>query len=252
MRRISLALALCCVAAGANAQGVPPYTGDQGAQPVDIRRDVPPVLTPPPTGPDAGVQDEAISRFRAAYAAQGSPRLAIFWNRILTDHIGSPPVPLNAYVPPEQGRDSGARPAVMAEGDAWRFENAFTETFIKAGAQLVDRNTIIRITGVTASVPQNQQSAEMAALRGLADLFIEVLVSPDPASPSGYIFRMTTKDVKTGRLVADGTSNGATGTTEFVATNAGFVERPIPATTATSGTVVAMATMNRLTEIWRR
>jgi hypothetical protein len=304
MRHSFLGLALCLAAGAAQAQAVPPYVPEQTVTPSQTREGVPETLKAPATASDPAVQGEAIGRFRAAYSARKSPRIAIFWNRALTDDVeaaklhvdsevraaarggqvstsatggsstnvqpygygqlvqksaganaetsfGSAGVATRDRVSADVQQGFGARAAVMGEQDSWHFQDAFSDPFIKAGAKLVDRNTMIRIAGETA----DKQRAESAALAGLADLFIEVLVSVDPTSPSGYVFRATAKDVKTGQIVAETISDGAvpeSGATEYVATDHGFVARPSRTAGAANGTTVAIALMDRLSQAWQQ
>lgn len=304
MRLVLVGFALCLSAGAARAQAVPPYVPEQTVTPSQTREGVPETMKAPVTASDPAVQGEAIGRFRVAYSARKSPRIAIFWNRALTDDIeaaklhvesevrtaatggqaststaggssssvqpygygqlvqknagataqtsfGSTAAATRDRVSADVQQGFGARAPVMSEQDSWRFQHAFSDPFIKAGTRLVDRNTMIRIAGDAT----DKQRAESAALAGLADLFVEVLTSVDPASPSGYVFRATAKDAKTGQIVAEIISDGAApdaGVTEYVATDRGFVARPSRTAGAVNGTTVAIALMDRLSQAWQQ
>lgn len=304
MRLILVGFALCLAARAAQGQAVPAYVPEQTVTPSETREGVPETMKAPATASDPSVQGEAIGRFRVAYSARKSPRIAIFWNRSLTDDIeaaklhvdsevrttatggqtststaggsstsvqpygygqlvqksaganaqttfGSAGVTTRDRVSADVQQGFGARAAVMSEQDSWRFQDAFSDPFSKAGARLVDRNTMIRIAGDAT----DKQRGESAALAGLADLFVEVLMSVDPASPSGYVFRATAKDAKTGQIVADIISDGAApdaGATEYVATDRGFVAQPSRTAGAVNGTAVAIALMDRLSQAWQQ
>jgi hypothetical protein len=304
MGRFLVGFALCLAAGAAQAQAVPPFVPEQTVTPSQTREGVPETMAAPATPSDPAVQAEAIGRFRVAYSARKSPRIAIFWNRTLTDDIeagklhvdsevraaatggqtstsaaggsstsiqpygygqlvqksaganaqtsfGSAGVTTRDRMSADIQQGFGARAAVMSEQDSWRFQDAFSDPFIKAGARLVDRNTMIRIAGDAA----DKQRSESAALAGLADLFVEVLMSVDPASPSGYMFRATAKDAKTGQIIADVISDGAApdaGATEYVATDRGFMARPSRAAGAVNGTAVAIALMGQLSQAWQQ
>jgi hypothetical protein len=306
-RRILTGFALCLLAGAASAQSVPPYVPEATTRPDETRNAVPAMAALAPAARDAAAQKASIDRFRGAYAARKSPRIAIFWNRVLTDDVesakqhveredravvvggavttrvqggGSTSIQPYGYGSLEQrsaGGEAqttfgaagvsvrertttdvqqgfGARAPAMIERDSWRFESGFADLFTQAGARLVDRNTIIRVTGDKSNMTDKQR-VEMSALRGFADLFVEVLVTSDPASPSGYVFRATAKDVNTGQLIADVTSDGAdaeSGATEFVATNHGFESRPSRMAGAANGGAIAAAMMDRLCQVWQR
>ena len=300
----------------ASAQGVPPYIPPMpvgvpslGAPAVGTpsdRQNLPEVLTAPPKATDPAAQGATTSRFRAAYLAHKSPRLAVFWNRVLSSDVESQKYKVDSevrtsgvagqistnrsggastsYQPYGYGSlaqtyagsqstttfgavggstrervqtdvqvGSGSRAPVMAEKDMWRFEKGFEDPFLKAGARLVDRSSMIRIAGDKHPGASDVQRIEMSALRGHADVFIEVLMTYDSGSPSGYLFRATAKDVNTGAVIADAMSDGATpgsGLTEYVATNHGFEARPSRAAGNANGAEIALAMMTQLAQSW--
>ncbi len=155
----------------------------------------------------------------------------------------------------EEQVGSGARDPVMIERDMWRFEQGFSDPFVRAGAKLVDRNTIMRITADKSPQVGDKQRVEASALRGLADVFVEVLMTVDGSSPSGYVFRATAKDINTGQIIADVTSDGARsdapGAMEYVATNHGFEARPSRNRGQANGATIAVTLMDQLSQAWR-
>jgi hypothetical protein len=247
------------------------------------RADVPAVLTPPP--PPASPLAMASRAFRERYARQGSPRIILFWNRVLSDEVQSQyadrvsvtttsreaavagPVgwtgygtaagrveTLDAAATKERIRE-GSRDS-MAEAADWRVETAFNRAFIDNGARFVDRSVAIRATahGRRLGATPNVQDIEMSALVGKADLMMEVLQTPDSRSPVGYGFRVEVKDVRTGRILATATSNGdglQQGPGAMVATRHGFV-RSAPAAISLEdvGEALAADVMGSLSARW--
>lgn len=104
--------------------------------------------------------------------------------------------------------------ATHDEAVLWAFEDGFMQPFLQAGATLVDRATIMRLTGDATGKQgdahnlMSVKKVEMDALRNHADLFVELLVTQSPASPFGYVFKATAKEVKTGVITAMSSSLG--------------------------------------------
>jgi hypothetical protein len=146
---------------------------------------------------------------------------------------------------------SGARDPVMFERDSWRFEQGFSKPFLNAGARMVDRSVAIRSTGSESAGPDIQR-IEMSALKGKADILVEVLMTIDPGSASGYAFRASAKDVNSGRILADTVSDGAdrAEASEYVVTNRGFESRPARGASESSGAEVGIALMSALAGAW--
>ncbi len=167
-----------------------------------------------------------ITRFQKAYDASGKPRIAVFLNRALSDEVRDWAMDdgwvfyaettgkggwrgEGYYVEPVD--ESGARPSPR-EYWMWAFEDGFIEPFTETGAKLIDRATILRLTAAQEQGKQGTlrplapKKVETNALVGYADIFIEVLISTDPKSLFGHVFKATAKEVKTGRLLANVTS----------------------------------------------
>jgi len=247
------------------------------------RAGVPDVLIPAPE--PGSTLAAAARRFRAGYSKHGSPRIILFWNRVLSDEVQSQyadrvsavstsragavegPVGYAAYgsaagrvdtldasTTRERVRE-GQRDS-MAESDDWKVENAFNRAFIGNGARFVDRSVAMRVTahGRKLGATPNLQDIETGALVGKADLMMEVLQTPDPDSPVGYSFRAQVKDVRSGRILANAVSNGsaiAHGPGPMVATSRGF-ERAAPAavTLEDVGEALAAEVMGALSARW--
>lgn len=99
------------------------------------------------------------------------------------------------------------REAIFSEGMMWKFQNAFVEPFLEVKAKIVDRATIIRQTGLEEMKGKSIQeidrmAIEMNALNKYTDVYIEILITQDMNSTSGYIFKADAKDLKSGEIVA--------------------------------------------------
>jgi len=94
----------------------------------------------------------------------------------------------------------------------WAFEDGFLQPLTDANVKIVDRATIMRLVAADeqdkggALAPLAVKQIEVDALRGYADIFIELLITASPKAQYGYAFKATAKDVKTGTLIANVTS----------------------------------------------
>jgi hypothetical protein len=91
---------------------------------------------------------------------------------------------------------------------SWAFEDGFSQPFLAAGSRLVDRATILRLTAAgqgSDSQPAVKQ-VEMAALKEYADLLVEILVANRYQTGGNYEFKVSVKDVQSGRIVANATT----------------------------------------------
>lgn len=204
---------------------VPPAQGTaaESSRPTDTS-DIEPLRRPVP--PDDS--PEVLASFTEEYRLHKQPRMAIYFNRELSDEVRewasesrlavsvrrkdraqateeSTWIAEQTYLYPD-----GRKPA-PTEMWMWGFEDRFLETFLSAHAHLVDRATILRLTAARSHNPVDLGSApvkkiEMDALATYADLFMEILVLRSPDAPTGYEYRASAKDVRDGRLLASVTS----------------------------------------------
>jgi hypothetical protein len=231
-----------------------------------------------------------VPRFSEVYRAQGQPRLAIFFNRALSDEVREWKttdrgimVVEGKFTTEEDGRKEhfegpggagvyrqshlqDARRSSPGEAWMWRFEEGFIRPFLEARALVVDRATILRLTAAasgrqgSAWNPMAVKKIEMDSLKGNADLFLEILIRREPQSGIGYEFRATAKEVDTGIIrayISSADWNYGTETEEeVVATSSGyqFVDKKdtleLPDIRTVSGDL-ALALMRAMTENWQ-
>ena len=90
----------------------------------------------------------------------------------------------------------------------WAMEDGFTQVFMDAGTNLVDRAMVMRLTASDRGDEHrhadivNTKLVEIDALKGYTDIFIELIIIRDTTSPLGYSFRAKAKDVNNGYLLA--------------------------------------------------
>jgi hypothetical protein len=206
-----------------------------GAQ---YRNNLPAVVTPPPS--PAIYKPNVRGNFASAYQQAGRPRIAVFWNRELTDDVNSRYEDYQHSVRTTEEHQSGSSDsttaevgstsmsnsdrlqretsdrasgsrliaatgtrAASAESVTWRLESSFYNPFLGLGVRFIDRNMAMRaLHGGKAGITNPDLIAlETGALLGKADLLMEVLVSPDADSPIGCRFRVTVKDIDTGQVI---------------------------------------------------
>lgn len=193
----------------------------------------------PAPGTEAPLDAPAIrDAFARAYAGEGRPRLAVYWNRRFTDRLsqwvevgylslareleltgaidgrrGRERMPLlaredrevevtrNAGPTPE---DADLRPLAAAE-----FAAGFNAPLLATGAQIVDRATIMRVTdsnmrrnGERRRRGSDAQLVETEALKSFADYIFEVTALADRAAELNAAFRVQVKRIPDGLIVA--------------------------------------------------
>ncbi len=162
--------------------------------------------------------------FASAYQRAGRPRVVVFWNRELSEEVGTSYTDvMRGHVEERAGIDRGEayrtsdvevtagterndvqrRSSEFTERTDWKFEATFVSGLAQAGVNMVDRAMIVRRSGrgVQTNTP-NHQAIEMDALQGYADILVEVLQTPDADAPSGTSFRVTAKRISNGRILA--------------------------------------------------
>jgi hypothetical protein len=181
---------------------------------------------------------EVSLRFASAYASAGRPRVALFWNRDLSDvtsteqrsvknvagknerdvasHVDSTTGPVGSGSTQDK-KESGSfsltvteskvtdavatRKTTLSERDLWQVETEFVGRLLDAGVIVLDRSALVRTTAVKGEGSANSQALEINALLGKADLLLEMLLTRDPEAPLGWGFRSNLKEIKTGRVL---------------------------------------------------
>jgi|GEM_PF-6786012 len=225
----------------ADAPQAAPIPGLGGIGADGYRTDVPGVLTrqPRPGAPAAIDRNTTVASYRAAYAAQNRPRIVVYWFRQLGELAGQDcaievisrdnrqasgsaagelGVLGRAQIDAQTQRSGESSNCVVIGGRAGTggqagatpdeffgagFESAFTNAMLDASTRMIDRTAIVRTTA--AASPQragNAQNIETAALLGKAELLMEIVMLEDPRSPTRKSFRVATKDVASGEIVA--------------------------------------------------
>lgn len=178
-----------------------------------------------------------MARFRAAYSAKKNPKIAVLLNRQLSDDVREWVTDSRLFLAggysetktvagekteqtdvtssisgySQQHADSGARHSPN-ERWMWAFEDGFIQPLLQSGAKMVDRATIVRLAAASsekqgsAYTPMSVKQVEMDALKGYADIFVEILISRSPSSLYGYEFKASAKEVNTGIIIANVTS----------------------------------------------
>jgi hypothetical protein len=239
-------------------------------------------------GPDAG----AIAReFRRAYAAADAPRLAVYWNRSFSARLSqwvaqgrlrvSQTGSAAADIRTPEGRHSAdvrteragtaalernagqdRRRAGMGTLADAEFEAGFTDPMLDAGAQLVDRATIMRVTdsttgrGAGTQRLDDVQLVETEALKEFADYVVEVTMLPDAAAPGDKAFRVQVKRIPDGLIVANLVTRGRRPAgppdATWRATSGGYEKEVVTPTVSAAeiGRHVALETMSALAARW--
>jgi hypothetical protein len=240
-----------------------------------------PVIPPPPAPDPNAAADAAIERFKQAYARRGAPRIAVFWNRQLTDRLSQwvatdRVVATGNLAVMGDGKSGGTNDKLAASGErvvsaqkierdpartspgeawSWEFQNGFLDPLLRAGARVVDRAAIVRLTaakrsGVGSAAAPDEQTIEIQALQGFADVLVEILVSP-----SGQDLHALVKEVNSGIVLASLDSRGLPGaapTREYVATSRGFESRDRPPELSRVAASLSLGVMDGLVRAWAR
>lgn len=198
----------------------------------------PEVLHAQPAPPPQQV--DVAGMFAESYRNAGSPRIAVYWNRQLSDTLGSNYQQFDRHTSTSHDsstenvdstktsfghatleekdhshrtvdeqvsgtRLTNADPArpQTDESIGWRLESSFYDPLLAAGVRLIDRTVIMRTLngGASQGSAPDIQSVEARALLGKADYLLEVLMTSDADSPIGSRFRVTVKEVGTGEIV---------------------------------------------------
>lgn len=212
---------------------------------------------------DEAAATAAVARFRTAYRQGGAPRMAIYFNRELSDEVRewipgdhhkltavhsqsasfnslqTGPVSAQGIASTtveSQSRyaigDTGKRPD-MRESWHWQFEEAITAALLDGGANVVDRSVIFRQMARQASQAAGLDGSmsttlnEISALDKYADVLVEMKVTRS-ATDFGYDFRAVAKRVRTGQIIGTAFVNGdqVQQYSAAVASGSGYALRP--------------------------
>ena len=145
----------------------------------------------------------------------------------------------------------------LKEAAQWQFEEGFSGVLLTNGAKLVDRTTIVRLIAADdGKKASSAKTMEIQALKGYADIFVEILVSERPDLTGDYLFKVSAKEVASGMLLANATISESEMSAEnqqssrYVATENGFVAQG--ANPSDAGEVLAYELMDSLSRTWSR
>jgi hypothetical protein len=265
------ALVLCVLAGEGFGQTgvVPPVPpGAILLPPVPLISTVPEVLSPFLANDFHAVVTATVARFQAVYVAQGSPRLAIFWNRevgerplrgtSVTDRKTGDPREMaegTAVGQPSAFRGRGQR-ASPGEVWEWEFEGGFLNPLLRAGARIVDRiGPLVDVEG-RSNDKSRSDGPRAERLRDVADVVIEVLFSPTPESVTGGEVRVVVIDVASRLVVAyvdsRSVASGVAVTRSYIANERGFEPLAKVPSLRNLATLLAVDVMDALASRWAR
>ena len=223
---VAAALALPAAALAQAGSAVPPYQPpEKVAPPARTQPGDDDAFSRPQREDPFRAQQDTIAAFAGAYQGSGRPRLAFYWNRQLNDtlnqwysdtrivnttrsdgsiggdiNVSQSNSSQNTIEVQRRNPDERRRPQPVETWE-WEFQDGFLGPFLQAGATVLDRSAIIRITGADLG-KADDLTIETKALQGMADLLVEVLVTPSSQATTGYELRARILDVRTGRIVA--------------------------------------------------
>ncbi|MFN9846851.1 MAG: hypothetical protein ACK56C_00595 [Alphaproteobacteria bacterium] len=191
--------------------------------------------SPQAADPDAPA-DAALNAFAGWYAVAGKPRLLFFWNRALTDETTTrrtdKVIEDRRYGESTSGETTAnrfgeatikdmdgvdhkvtSRESEAITGKAYGavnkqasdiLETVFINTFLATGADIVDRDALIR--RLSLSNPKDDrgdiQFLEAQALASGIEYLVEILPDPQAGSPTGLVFTIKIKHLPTSSLRA--------------------------------------------------
>ena len=184
------------------------------------------------------------AQFSMAYAKAGKPTMVVLWNRELTDMLEQSST---SYIAVDSsfnrqssaGSVSGSANTTISAGQQrtqeiqqreipierinLQLRASFLQTLSASGVRLVDRNLVMRKTATAdkaaaakasnkskdkTTAALDNQTVEMDAFAKHAKLLMEVLNTPDPASPSGWSTYVSIKNLTDGVILMEGYSSG--------------------------------------------
>jgi hypothetical protein len=160
--------------------------------------------------------------FSKTYKRAKKPKIALFLYRELTsgvlDHESPERLVFAGQYNKNKGNliiakqnnhniDKGSR--YLGSNDwSWRFEDKMMNALLASGVKLVDRATIMRLVAAKEERCKDStgmlsvKKIEMDALKGYADILLEVLVYPAKNKNRMYDVRLMAKKIKTGDIIA--------------------------------------------------
>jgi hypothetical protein len=151
-------------------------------------------------------------------------------------------------------RPPDASRASPGEAIVWQLEAGYRGALQHAGMRFVDRAAATRqqARGNRSATP-DLQAMETEAISRRADYLLEVLMTPDLGSPTGWSFRIEMKGIHTGDVIASFVSTGApraSGERRYIATARGFELYEEPVSIARVGQELAYQTMQAVSTAW--
>lgn len=223
--------------------------------------------------------DKVVRDFAAAYAAQESPRVMVFFNRELSaevqEWVASERIAIEGQSREVKGGERTDRAGGVAisrqyansdggrvgpgERWMWEFEQAIADMLLDARVNLIDRAVVMRRQAASGdemlgNAQTSARTLEMQALDQYSDLLMELWVVRNTESPVGYEFRAQVKDLKTGRLITTVTTFGE-GVGEprrvYAATSTGYQAYEELPTVEDAAQALGVDLMESLTKRWR-
>lgn len=196
--------------------------------------------------PFAADPDEPRRLQSASFASwsrrNGAPRILLFWNVALTDEASSRSrlrvrdetvtvarrgiAGSRRDMTVEDERTTGGPAAWIDREEGEALENGFVETFVDAGANLVDRAALMRKASTTQTRDDraDQQFIEALAMQQGIDYLVEVLPQYSNRSATGLNFTVRIVHLPSSRVIARFRSEGrpVAGPERLVARAGGF------------------------------
>jgi hypothetical protein len=231
--------------------------------------------------------DATIDEFRNAYGRAGQPRIAIYMNRKLASDTSEFRTEERVVVSGRGKDEQTGFEAKSSTGNAqmevskqthagdtgkragpeeewmWDFEEGFTNAFLDADATLVDRATILRLSGAEDEKARadgshsDARTVEMGALTKFAEVFVEITMIPSESS-TGWKVRAVAKEIKTGKVLAQARADAQIsevnkdGKKEFESGPNGYVKKTFADTPVDQGETLAFNLMDAVAKNWRK
>ena len=208
----------------------------------------------------SGLSAADMALFKAKYHAAKSPRIAVYLNRQLSANVREwesnvrVATDISMTTTTKDGSktktestqgtvatavqtraDEGDRGAMGPETWQWRLEDAIANQLLGAGVKMVDRALMMRLTAadaVPAGTAPAVKTVETNALRGKADILVEIVVSNDPDPKLGYLYRVRAYDIDSGQVLLSTSSANWPPTRrakgELVTTDRGYERTALP------------------------